>query len=91
MKTKFVRINITIPEENLKDIDKFCNDESITRSEFIRESSLDFLSYKVQEREREKIRKDRKKAIEIADKFRKSSSLKNGTGIIRRFRDERNK
>jgi len=37
------------------------NDESITRSEFIRESSLDFLSYKIQEREREKIRKDRKK------------------------------
>ena len=36
MKSKYVRINLTIPEENLNQIDEFCKSENINRSEFLR-------------------------------------------------------
>jgi metal-responsive CopG/Arc/MetJ family transcriptional regulator len=90
MKSKYIRVNITIPEENLKEIDDFCLDEKITRSQLIREASLGFISGKTETKMRNQIDIDRKKAIEIAKEFRKTSSMKNGAEIIRKFRDERN-
>ncbi|MBM3700368.1 MAG: ribbon-helix-helix protein, CopG family [Actinobacteria bacterium] len=89
MKSKYIRINITLPEENLKEIDDFCLDEKLTRSEFIREASLDFMSGRAEMKMRNQVCIDRKKAIEIANEFRKSSSMENGGEIIRKFRDER--
>jgi metal-responsive CopG/Arc/MetJ family transcriptional regulator len=89
MKSKYKRINITLPEENLKEIDKFCQEEKMSRSELIREASLGFVVKKIENKKKKKIEDDRIKAIKMMDNFRKTSTLKNGAEIIRKFRDER--
>ncbi|MCL4385728.1 MAG: ribbon-helix-helix protein, CopG family [Actinobacteria bacterium] len=91
MKSKYVRINLTIPEENLKQIDEFCAEENISRSEFVREASSSFIAFKTEEKDKEKIRENRLKAMQMMEEFRKKSSFTGGTEIIRKFRDERNK
>jgi len=91
MKSKYIRINITIPEENLKQIDEFCMEENISRSEFIREASSSFITIKNEEKDKEKIREDRLKAMRIMEEIRKNSTFTGGTEIIRKFRDERNR
>lgn len=90
MKSKFKRINITIPEEDLKKIDDFCANENINRSEFIREASSNFIAFKNEQKEKVKIQNDRIKAFEIMEDLRKKSTLTGGTEIIRKYREQRN-
>lgn len=91
MKSKYMRINLTIPEENLNQIDEFCKGENISRSEFVREASSSFMAFKTKEKDKEKIREDRLKAMQMMAEFRKKSTFTGGTEIIRKFRDERNR
>jgi metal-responsive CopG/Arc/MetJ family transcriptional regulator len=89
MKSKYVRINLTIPEERLNQIDEFCESENINRSEFIREAASDFIALKTEAKKDEKKKKDMAQAIEMMEEIRKKSTFTGGTEIIRKFRDER--
>ena len=89
MKSKYVRINLTIPEERLNQIDEFCESENINRSEFIREAASDFIALKTEAKKDEKKKKDMTQAIEMMEEIRKKSTFTGGTEIIRKFRDER--
>ena len=89
MKSKYVRINLTIPEERLNQIDEFCEIENINRSEFIREAASDFIALKTEAKKDEKKKKDMAQAIEMMEEIRKKSTFTGGTEIIRKFRDER--
>lgn len=89
MKSKYVRINLTIPEERLNQIDEFCKSENINRSEFVREAASDFIALKTEIKKDEKKKKDMAQAIEMMEEIRGKSTFTGGTEIIRKFRDER--
>jgi len=89
MKSKYVRINLTIPEENLKQIDEFCKEENISRSEFVREAASDFIVLKTEAKKEQKKKKDMAEAIKMMEEIRKKSTFTGGADIIRKFRDER--
>lgn len=89
MKSKYVRINLTIPGERLNQIDEFCKSENINRSEFVREAAAEFIALKTEAKKDDKKKKDMAQAIEIMEKIREKSTFTGGTEIIRKFRDER--
>lgn len=91
MKSKYIRINLTVPEENLNKIDDFCAKENISRSEFVREAASEFIALKSAEKYKEEIKIDRLKAIKMMQEFSKKYELTGGTETIRKFRDERNR
>lgn len=89
MKSKCVRVNLTIPEENLNQIDEFCKNENMNRSEFVREAASDFIALKTEIKKDQKKKRDMVKAIEIMEEIRKKSTFTGGSEVIRKFRDER--
>jgi len=89
MKSKCVRINLTIPEENLNQIDEFCKNENMNRSEFVREAASDFIALKTEIKKDQKKKRDMAKAIEMMEEIRKKSTFTGGSEVIRKFRDER--
>jgi len=89
MKSKYVRINLTIPEARLNQIDEFCENENISRSEFVREAAADFIALKTEAKKDDKKKKDMARAIEMMEEIREKSTLTGGTEVIRKFRDER--
>jgi len=86
------KINITLPEENLKIINEFCVSEKVNKSFLIREAVTQYMAYIKNERELEKKNKEMNWAAETMEKLRKKSSGfidgKNGTEIIREFREK---
>ena len=87
------KINITIPEENLKKINDFCKNENINKSSFIREAAARYISNITRQREEEQKSKDMKWARETMEKLRKKSkgfiNSKSSSEIIRKFRDSK--
>jgi metal-responsive CopG/Arc/MetJ family transcriptional regulator len=68
MKAK--RINITIPEENLREINEFCIEEGIGKSQLIREATVKYIAGKKDEKGLEEKRKNIELAIKIQDELR---------------------
>lgn len=87
------KINITISEENLKEINEFCVSEKVNKSWLIREATSKYISNISEQRELEKKRKDMEWAIETMEKLRKKSNGfidgKSGSEVIREFREKR--
>lgn len=87
------RINITIPEENLKEINKFCSEEKMSKSQLIREAAAQYIASIKELKKKEQRRKDVEWAIRMQDKIRaKSKSFPSGKSaveIIREYRDSR--
>jgi len=87
------KINITIPEENLKIINEFCASEKVNKSSLIREAASRYIANIKLERKIEKKNNEMKWAAETMEKLRKKSSgftdSKSGAEIIREFREKR--
>ncbi len=87
------RINITIPEENLKEINKFCSEEKMSKSQLIREAASQYIAGIKELKEKEQKRRDVEWAIKMQDKIRAKSkyfpSGKSAVEIIREYRDSR--
>lgn len=87
------KINITIPEENLKEINEFCVSEKVNKSWLIREATSQYISNISEQRELEKKKKDMEWAIKTMEKLRKKSNGfidgKSGSEVIREFREKR--
>jgi metal-responsive CopG/Arc/MetJ family transcriptional regulator len=86
---KAIKINITLPEDELSKIDKFVEAEGITRSGLILEALKSYIE-KAEEAEKERMRR---KAIQRASldikKLREKAGKWDGTAEIRKWRDIR--
>lgn len=84
---KTVKINITLPEEQLKALDAFVQEEGDTRSSLIRRALKVFTNQEEKERrERERQRGMIKAASDIRE-LRKKSGYWDGVAEIRRWRN----
>ncbi|PIU28477.1 MAG: hypothetical protein COT09_04795 [Candidatus Hydromicrobium americanum] len=87
------KINITVPEKNLKEINEFCISEKVTKSWLIREATSQYIANINKKRELEKKKKDMEWAAKTMEELRKKSDGfidgKAGTEVIREFREKR--
>ncbi|OFW53242.1 MAG: hypothetical protein A2163_08755 [Actinobacteria bacterium RBG_13_35_12] len=90
MSTK--RINITIPEENLDQINKFCTEEKINKSKLIREATAQYIASLKELKEEEQRRKNIERAIKIQDRIRaKSKNFPSGKSAVEEIREWRDR
>jgi len=91
MKAK--RINITIPEENLREINEFCISEKINKSWLIREATSRYMTDIKEQKEIDKKKQDMEWAGKMMEKLREKKITfkdgKNAEEVIREFRDSR--
>lgn len=84
------KINITIPEKNLKEINEFCTSEKVSKSWLIREATSKYIASIKKVRELENKKKEMEWAAEKMEELRKKSkgfiNRKTGTEVIREFR-----
>lgn len=86
------KINITIPEKNLKEINEFCSEEGLTKSLLIREATTSYIADIREKKELERKRKDIEWAVETSKRLREKKGgfrdNKKGYQIIRESRDK---
>jgi metal-responsive CopG/Arc/MetJ family transcriptional regulator len=86
---KAVKINITLPEEELREVDAFVQRQGDTRSGFIQQSLRFFIEQKEREEgEREKRERMIKAALEIKQLKEKSGKW-DGVSEIRKWRESK--
>lgn len=87
------KINITIPEENLREIDEFCKSEDVSKSWLIREAASQYIATVKEKKELDRKRKDMEWAQEASKKLREKSegfyNGKKGFEVIRESRDRK--
>jgi metal-responsive CopG/Arc/MetJ family transcriptional regulator len=87
------KINITIPEDNLKEIDEFCKSEAVSKSWLIREAAAMYITDIREKKEMERKRKDMEWAREASRNLRDNSTGfhngKKGHEVIRESRDRK--
>lgn len=87
------KINITIPEENLREIDEFCKSEDVSKSWLIREAASQYIATIKEKKELDRKRKDMEWAQEASKKLREKSegfyNGKKGFEVIRESRDRK--
>ncbi len=85
------KVNITIPEKNLKEIEEFCKSEGISKSFLVREAASLYIENIKKKQELERKKREIEWAIEASRKVRKKSrgfkDGKKGSQIIRESRD----
>ena len=86
------RINITIPEEDLKEINEFCATEKMGKSQLIREAAAQYIANVEELRIEEKKKKDMLKAIKIQEQLRaKSKNFPSGKSAVEEIRQWRDR
>jgi len=87
------KINITIPEENLREIEEFCKSEDVSKSWLIREAASQYIATIKEKKELDRKRKDMEWAQEASKKLREKSegfyNGKKGFEVIRESRDRK--
>jgi len=81
------RINISISDKYLKEIEDFCRSEKISKSLLIREATAQYISSAKEEREKEQQRKGRLDAMQIQKRLREKSKPFDLQAELRRIRD----
>ena len=81
------RINISISDKYLKEIEDFCRSEKISKSFLIREATFQYISSIKEEREKEQQRKGRLDAMQIQKRLREKSKPFDLQAELRRIRD----
>jgi metal-responsive CopG/Arc/MetJ family transcriptional regulator len=87
------KINITIPEDNLKEIEEFCKSEDMSKSFLIREAATRYIADVNEKKEIERKKKDMEWAWEasrnLRDKSKGFHKGKKGYEVIRESRDRK--
>jgi metal-responsive CopG/Arc/MetJ family transcriptional regulator len=83
------KINISLPDEFLKEIDKLKGEENVSRSEFLREAVRTYGKMLEERKLEEKRRKNILESIRIQDSLRKKSGSWDGVKEIRKWRNKR--
>jgi metal-responsive CopG/Arc/MetJ family transcriptional regulator len=86
---KVVKINITLPEEELKRVDAFARKHGNTRSGLVQRALHFFIKQKEREEEERKRRVEMTKAISEIRQLREKSGDWNGVSEIRKWREAR--
>ncbi len=84
-----VRVNISIEEEKLKEIDAIRKEKGLSRSRFLKEAAGLYIENYRRELAKEKRKEKIKEAIKIQDKLRNNSKGWNGISEIRKWRESR--
>ncbi len=87
------KINITIPENNLKEIEEFCESEDVSKSWLIREAATQYIATVKEKKESDRKREDMEWAREASRNLRNKSigfhNGKKGYEVIRESRDRK--
>jgi len=87
------KINITMPEENLRMVNEFCSTEKINKSWLIREATVQYIATFKENKEIEKKNSEMKEALEMMERLREKragfTGRKSGAEVIRESRDSR--
>jgi len=84
-----LKINITLPNDFLREIDKTAKEEHLSRSEFIRKAVRTYWEVCKQKAAEKKRAQNIREAMEIQDKLRKKAGKWNGVAEIRKWRETR--
>ena len=84
-----VRINISIDEKDLKDLDRLSSLTNLTRSGFIRKATELYKAELEKHKLEEKRKKELKEAIKIQEELSKLSEGWDGVSEIRKWRESR--
>ena len=84
-----VRINISIDEKDLKELDRLSSLANLTRSGFIRKATELYKSELEKHKLEEKRKKELKEAIKIQEELSKLSEGWDGVSEIRKWRESR--
>ncbi|MCL4385843.1 MAG: ribbon-helix-helix protein, CopG family [Cyanobacteria bacterium] len=90
MKAK--RINITIPGEDLKEINEFCIEEGIGKSQLVREAAVKYIANIKEQKKMEKRKQEIESAVKVIGELRKKVKFKNNktaAEMVRELRDSR--
>jgi metal-responsive CopG/Arc/MetJ family transcriptional regulator len=82
-----VRINITLPEDLLKQIEQMAKTEKINRSEFFRRAVITYQQIKKEEQTKERRKQAIKKAIRLQNRLREDTPAWNGVKALRKARE----
>ncbi|MBS3909078.1 MAG: ribbon-helix-helix protein, CopG family [Actinobacteria bacterium] len=83
------KINITLPEELLRKIDKSARDEHVTRSEFFRKAVQEYWEIEKREREDRGRARDIREAMRVQANLRKKAGHWDGVAEVRKWREVR--
>ena len=78
-----IKVNISMPEKVLKELDKAANEANTSRSAFLTEAVKHYLEEKEEEKERER----RLKAAKTIDRLREEFGPWDGTAEVLKWRD----
>ncbi|MBE0448114.1 MAG: ribbon-helix-helix protein, CopG family [Actinobacteria bacterium] len=81
------KINITVPAELLKKIDKSARDEHLTRSEFFRKAVHEYWEMQKQGKEDQVRTRNIREALQMQANLRKKAGSWDGVAEIRRWRE----
>ena len=84
---KAVKINITLPEDELSRIDKFTNEQGISRSGLLLEAIKSYIQIKEKEAEEREKRLAIQRASSDIRKMREKAGNWDGVAEIRKWRD----
>jgi metal-responsive CopG/Arc/MetJ family transcriptional regulator len=83
------KINISIPQEILEEIDNLSKQENMTRSELIRKAFQTYVEVLTEKKRERKKRKGIEKAVELQDEIRKIIGDMDLVKDLRDWRDKR--
>lgn len=83
------KINISIPQEILDEIDRVSNEENLSRSELLRMAFKIYVDVLKEERREKKKKKSIEKAIQVQDEIRDLVGNVDLIQELRKWRDER--
>lgn len=86
---KMSKVNISISDEILDEIDKIKKEEGTTRSELLRKAFKTYLDVLREKKKEEKKRKGIEKAIQLQDEIRKAIGKWDSIEDLRRWREAR--
>jgi len=84
-----VKINITLPEEELKEVDAFVQRQGDTRSGVVQQALRSFMEQKEKDEEAKRIRAEMLKAISGIRQLRQRSGEWDGVAEIRKWRESK--
>ena len=84
-----VKINITLPEEELREVDAFVQRQGDTRSGVVQQALRSFIEQKEREDEERKRRQEMTKAISGIKQLREKSGEWDGVSEIRKWRESK--
>lgn len=87
--SKIRKINITLPEEELRRIDDFARKDSFSRSGFIRQAARFYMEHTKQKEEERKCYQRMQQAALNIHKFREKAGNWDGVAEIRKWRETR--